>query len=242
MHVSLSEVQTTVCKAAVAIGLPLGLGEDAGRAARCMMVSGVGSFAAFVDALDAVDKGQSTGFEADRAITGDFGPMPAGRLLSALHAGPSACDLLATATRTDLGYSRITLTDVDVPIVILFEVLVALDNMDKGQCVAWTVGGGGAIEAVCWRGSLALVKGAPEDLLATGPAEIIMYLVARKPRVPAITVDQRIQRDAVDIDEAIGDHLSGRIRQQPVGIFRLVNPATGIGIEQCMPAGNACHD
>ena len=31
MHVSLSEVQTNVCKAAVAVGLPLGLGEDAGE-------------------------------------------------------------------------------------------------------------------------------------------------------------------------------------------------------------------
>ena len=202
MHVSLSEVQTTVCKAAVAVGLPLGLGEDAGRAARRMMASGVGSLAAFVDALDAVDKGRSTGFDADRAIAGDFGPKPAGRLLSALRAGPSACDFVVSAASTDMEYGRITLTDVDVPIVILFEALVASADMDKGQCVAWTVGGGGAIEAVCWRGSLALIKGVPEDLLATGPAEIIMYLVARKPRVPAITVDQRIQRDAVEIDEA----------------------------------------
>lgn len=202
MHVSLSEIQTTVCKAAVAVGLPLGLGEDAGRAARWMMASGVGSLAAFVDALDALDKGRSTGFDADRAIAGDFGPKPAGRLLSALRAGPSACDLVASAPSTDLGYGRIALTDVDVPIVILFEALVASADMDKGQCVAWNAGRGGAIEAVCWRGSLALIKGAPEDLLATDSAEITMHLVAREPRVPAITVDRRIQRDAVEIDEA----------------------------------------
>ncbi len=202
MHVSLSEVQTTVCKAAVAVGLPLGLGEDAGRAARWMMASGVGLLAAFVDALDAVDKGRSTGFDADRAIAGYFGPKPAGRLLSALRAGPSACDLVASAASTDMGYGRITLTDVDVPIVILFEALVASADMDTGECVAWNADGGGAIEAVCWRGSLALIKGAPEGLLATGSAEITMHLVAREPRVRAITVDQRIQRDAVEIDEA----------------------------------------
>ena len=202
MHVSLSEVQTTVCKAAVAIGLPLGLGEDAGRAARRMITSGVGSFTAFVDALDAIEMGRSTGFEVDRAIAGDFGPKTSGRLLSALRAGPSACDLLATATRTDLGYSRITLTDVDVPIVILFEALATLDHMDKGQCVAWNVGDNQAIEAVCWQGSLALIKGAPDDLLATGSAEITMHLVAREPRVQAINIDQRIQRNAIEIDEA----------------------------------------
>ena len=202
MHVSLSEVQTTVCKAAVAVGLPLGLGEDAGRAARRMMASGVGSFAAFVDALDAVDKGRSTGFDADRAIAGDFSPKPAGRLLSALRAGPSACDLVASAASTDMGYGHITLTGVDVPIVILFEALVASADMDMGQGVAWNVDGGGAIQAVCWRGSLALIKGAPEDLLAIDSAEITMHLVAREPRVLAITVDQRIQRDAVEIGEA----------------------------------------
>ncbi len=182
MHVSLSEVQTTVCKAAVAVGLPLGLGEDAGRAARRMMACGVGSLAAFVDSLDAVDKGRSTGFDADRAIAGDFGPNSAGRLLSAIRAGPSACDLVASAASTNIGFGRIALTDVDVPIVILFEALVASADMDQGQCVAWNGGGGGAIEAVCWRGALALIKGAPEDLLATASADITMHVwLARVP-------------------------------------------------------------
>ena len=202
MHVSLSEVQTNVCKDAVAVGLPLGLGEDAGRAARNMMASGVGTFAAFVDALDAVDEGRSTGFDADRAIAGNFAPKPASLLLSAMRAGPSACDLIASAASAEIGLGRITLFGVDVPIVILFEALVASADMDQGQCVTWNAGGGGAIEAVCWRGSLVLIKGAPEDLLATGSAEISMHLVAREPRVRAITVDQRIQRDGVDIDEA----------------------------------------
>ena len=125
MHVSLSEIQTTVCKAAVAVGLPLGLGEDAGWAARRMMAIGVGSFAAFVDAIDTVDDGRSTGFDADHAIAGSFGPQPAGLLLSAIRAGPSVCDLVALATGTDIEFAPLTLTDVDIPSVILFEVLAA---------------------------------------------------------------------------------------------------------------------
>ena len=36
----------------------------------------------------------------------------------------------------------------------------------------------------------------------TEAAEITMCMVTRKPSVVAITVDQRIQRDAVEIDEA----------------------------------------
>ena len=198
----MSEVQTFVWQAAVAVGLPLGLGEDAGRAARSMVASGVGSFAAFVDALDAVDKGRSTGFDTDRAIGGNFCPKPASRLLSAMCAGPSACDLVASAASAQFRRGRITLIDVDAPIVILFEALVASGGMDQGQCVAWNAGGGGPIEAICWRGSLVLTKGAPEDLLATGSAEISMHLVAREPSKRAIVVDQRIQRDGAEIDEA----------------------------------------
>ena len=47
-----------------------------------------------------------------------------------------------------------------------------------------------------------LIKGAPEGLLATGSGTITMHMVARQPRMPAIIVDQRIQRDGVEIDEA----------------------------------------
>ena len=201
MHVSLSEVQTTVCKAAVAVGLPLGLGEDAGRAARHMMASDVGSIAAFADALETADEGRSTGFDADRAIAGDFVPEPAGRLLSAIRAGPSACDLVVSAARRDTGLGPITLADVDAPIVILFEALVASADMDRGLRIAWNGRGESAIEAVCWRGLLMLIEGAPGDLLAAGPAEITLQVVAREPKVRAIAVDPRRQRDAVEIDE-----------------------------------------
>lgn len=231
MHVSLSEVQTTVCKAAVAVGLPLGLGEDAGRAARHMMASGVGSLAAFVDALDAVDKGRSTGFDADRAIAGDFNPKPADQLLSALRAGPSACDLIASAASTDVGDGRITLTDVDVPVVVLFEALIASADTDKGQCVAWNVGGGGAVEAVCWQGSLVLIRGSLEDLLTTDSTEVTMRLVAQEPRVSAITVGQRIQRDAVEIDEATWCRVTtyaGRLLVKATETSRLTGAGAGV--------------
>ncbi len=202
MHVSLSEVQTTIAKAAVAVGLPLGLGEDAGRAARHMMASGVGSCSAFIDALDAVDTGRSTGFDVDRAVAGDFGPKPAGLRLSAIRAGPSACDLVAAAARTDIAVRRITLDRIDVPIVILFEALAASADMDSGPCVAWNAAGGAAIQAVCWHGALALIQGTLADLLVPHSGEITMHLVAQQPRGPAITIDPRRQRDGVEIDPA----------------------------------------
>ena len=208
MHVSLSEVQTTVCKAAVAIGLPLGLGEDAGRAARRMVTSEHGSLAAFVDALDAVEERRSAEFHTERAIAGAFNPAEPGHHLSALRAGPSATDLLRSTAQTSEGLGRVTLTDIDVPAVILFQALAASVDRDAGLSVFWLADGGEAIEAVCWRGSLALIKGSPKDLLAADAADMTMSLVAREPRELAIAVDQRIQRNGVEIDEATWGRLT----------------------------------
>ena len=97
MHVSLSEVEAAVAKAAMAVGLPPGLGEDAGRAARLMLRTGLGALSDLVDALDAVDDGASVGFDADRVSAGMLVPANGARQLSALRAGPTACDLLLAA-------------------------------------------------------------------------------------------------------------------------------------------------
>jgi len=154
-------------------------------------------------------------------------------LLAGRHAQVTA-NIVVSAASTDMGYGRITLTDVDVPIVILFEALVASADMDKGQCVAWTMSGGGMIEAVCWRGSLALIKGAPEDLLVSNPAEIIMHLVAREPRVLSITIDQRIQRDAIEIDEATWRRVvtyADRLLVEATETSRLTGAGSGVVVD-----------
>ena len=106
MHVSLSEVEAAVAKAAMAVGLPPGLGEDAGRAARLMLRTGLGALSDLVDALDAVDGGASVGFDADRAPAGMLVPANGARQLSALRAGPTACDLLLVAAGPASGDGR----------------------------------------------------------------------------------------------------------------------------------------
>ena len=151
MQVSLSEIETSICKAVSAVGLPLGFGEDAGRAARCMAESGIGSLAAFVDALDALDNGQSTGFNEKIAVTGKFIPKSAGQYLSALHAGPSACDLLISAASTNLEDREIILDDIDIPLVFLFVSLVASTDMNMGLRLTWPETNN--VEVLCWHGS-----------------------------------------------------------------------------------------
>jgi hypothetical protein len=199
VHVSLSEIQSTICKAALGVGLPLGLGEDAGWAARNMMTNGIGSISVFAEALDAIEEGKSTGFDADRAGAGYFTSKPAGFLLSAIWAGPSTCDLVASTTSRNSKFSTITLINVDVPSVILFEVLASTVGVPKGLCVAWNAGSNDEIEAVCWRGSLSLIKGMRKDLLLTAPANITIQLVNQKPPDQSMDVYRCIQREAVEI-------------------------------------------
>ena len=200
MHVSLSEIQSTICKAALGVGLPLGLGEDAGWAARTMMTNGIGSISGFAEALDAIEEGKSTGFDADRAGAGYFTSKPAGLLLSAIWAGPSTCDLVASTTSRNSKFSTITLINVDIPSVILSEVLESTVDVPQGRCVAWNSGSNDEIEAVCWRGSLSLIKGMRKDLLLNAPADITIQLVNQKPPDQSMDVDRRIQREAVEIN------------------------------------------
>ena len=148
MHVSLSEVEAAVAKAAMAVGLPPGLGEDAGRAARLMLRTGLGALSDLVDALDAVDGGASVGFDADRVSAGMLVPANGARQLSALWAGPTACDLLLVAAGPAGGGGRdagsrnvVALAAVDYPTVVLHQVLDVSRGIGVPLLVAWAAPG-----------------------------------------------------------------------------------------------------
>ena len=162
MHVSLSEVEATVAKAAMGVGLPPGLGEDAGRAAALMLRSGLGALSDLAGALDAVDGGASAGFDTDRVVARRLVPANGAAQLSALRAGPTACDLLLaaagsagggdgrdTATSVAVETTRprgirgpgsrnvVTLAAVDYPTVVLHHVLDVSRSIDTPLLVAW---------------------------------------------------------------------------------------------------------
>ena len=161
MHVSLSEVEATVAKAAMGVGLPPGLGEDAGRAAALMLRSGLGALCDLAGALDAVDGGASAGFDTDRVAARRLVPANGAAQLSALRAGPTACDLLLAAAGSAGGDGRnaaapaavdttrprgirgpgsgnvVTLAAVDYPTVVLHLVLDVSRNIDTPLLVAW---------------------------------------------------------------------------------------------------------
>ena len=161
MHVSLSEVEATVAKAAMGVGLPPGLGEDAGRAAALMLRSGFGALSDLAGALDAVDGGASAGIDTDRVAARRLVPANGAAQLSALRAGPTACDLLLAAAGPAGGDGRdaaasaatgtarprgirgpgpgnvVTLAAVDYPTVVLHHVLDVSRSIDTPLLVAW---------------------------------------------------------------------------------------------------------
>ena len=204
MHVSLSEVEAAVVKAAMSVGLPPGLGEDAGRAARLMLRSGLGTLSELVDALDAVDGGASVGLDANRVSAGRLVPMDGAKQLSALQAGPTACDLLLAAAAAAGGAGRqrrdtvtpaavdtvrprdvrgpgpgnvVTLATVDCPTVVLHEVIDVSRNVDAAFLVAWSSGGGPRVEVLCRLGAASPGSGAPAAAFGAGPAEMSIGVV-----------------------------------------------------------------
>ena len=202
MHVSLSEVEAAVAKAAMAVGLPPGLGEDAGRAARLMLRSGLGTLSELVDALDAVDGGASVGFDADRVSAGRLVPVDGAKRLSALQAGPTACDLLLAAAGGGAGRRRrdaitpaaadtarprdvrrpgsgnvVTLAAVDCPTLVLHEVIDVSRGAGAAFPVAWSIDGGPRVEILCRHGVASLGSGALAAVSGAGPAEMSIGVV-----------------------------------------------------------------
>ena len=111
--------------------------------------------------------------------------------LSALVAGPTACDLLAAAAAGAAGSPRaVTLVSVDYPGVVLHLVLDASRAMKAAVRVAWSrdrcsagegrEGGaresGARVEVVCQAGAARFERGAATGLLGTGPARMSIRL------------------------------------------------------------------
>ena len=109
MRVSLSELQNSIYRSALALDLPVGHSMTVALAARRMAAGNFGSLESFVGAFDSLAKGHSTGFEIDRAAQGIFVPKPSEKLLSALYAGPLACDLMVAAAHSKIDLEKVVL-------------------------------------------------------------------------------------------------------------------------------------
>jgi len=200
LHVSLSEVESTISKAVMGVGLPVGLGDEAGLAARHMMGAGLGIGTLFENALQAVDQNRSVGFKIDNSCPVRFTPDINGLLLSSIISGPSAFDLASLITIEKGEPATVTLSRVDVPGIILFEALANTLDAPLGHCVSWNRTGKRSVKAICWDGSLYLIKGVPVELLMGGPSDITITPILEKPSNKGIKFEPRAQDAAIEID------------------------------------------
>lgn len=202
MHVSLSELEATLAKAASGVGLPLGVGQDAGRAARWLAGNGHDPVPAVVDALDALDRGRSSGFDARKAIGGSFAPNPGSGGLSSLRAGPSACDLLLSAAQ-----KTVTLEAVDAPGVILMLAGAASRGTAGALRLSWQAPEGAAFETVCQDGQFHTEQSEAEVLSSPGPATMTLTLADRQP-LNGSSAACDAQKEGARVDEAAWRHLA----------------------------------
>lgn len=168
MHVSLSELATTIARAVRGVGLPAGLGEDAAAAAREMTRHGVDSGAAMLPALVSLDEARSSRYRVDDALEAGRWRALDGNLLSALWtAGPLGdCLVSAAAGRQPAGAVRVEA--VDAPAVVLFSLLAATRGMGAGGR-ALAAGLAGTGEEICCH----------QGLLRASPAALDAWLQAR---------------------------------------------------------------
>ena len=123
---SISEIEATVCKASVGLGLGYGVGVEAGRAAIHMAYIGYDPVPVFAKAFHHLAVGESSGFDREVVSEGMLRTGVEKRLLSSIIAAPVCNDLIAA------GISEITLKEVDFPWIVLGSALAR----GNGVCIA----------------------------------------------------------------------------------------------------------
>ena len=153
MQVSLSEIASTVTKAGQSAGLAVGLAEDAGRAARFAAECGLAPLAAYADALGRLDRGEASAPVGDLQ-RGELRAEDPAKPLSALCAGPSACDLAKEVADGAVEATPVTLADVDAPALLLFQAMLASRYLGPGFALTCACSGERHLEIACRGGAL----------------------------------------------------------------------------------------
>lgn len=207
MQVSLGEIQTIIYRSGLAIDLPVGIAVDISLAARRMLSENFGSLVPFVEAFNYFANGASDKFKFDDASKGVFFPKSEKKLLSSLFAGPSVCDLLSVKC-SEIELQLITLNKVDIPVIILYQALVASNYLKAGITLSWHDSSTITFEAACWGGSLSLIKGNVEELFKIIPAKMILGTTLQKPHISKFISSNSFGSKAVEIDKKIWGYFS----------------------------------
>ena len=144
MHASNAEIETLTCKAAVGVGLPAGLAEDAGVAAAWLSGAGFAGADIACRAIENIRKGRARPVIIS-GHTASLCPDTKGKLASVMYAAPSLSDFLQTT-------SRVTVARLDEPL-LLFAHLVCSSSVRAMELVLHSVGSTGKVlQGVIQRG------------------------------------------------------------------------------------------
>jgi hypothetical protein len=136
MHVSNAEIETLTCKAAVGVGLPVGLAEEAGAAAAWLSAAGFAGAEITYRAIENIRKGKARPVIVS-SHSESLCPDTEGKLASVMYAAPSVSDFLQAT-------SRVTVVRLDEPL-LLFGHLVCSSSIPEVGLVLHSVGSTGAV-------------------------------------------------------------------------------------------------
>lgn len=205
MHVSNSEIETLTCKAAVGVGLPVGLAEDAGVAAAWLSAAGFAGAEITYRAIENIRKGKARPVIVS-SHSESLCPDTEGKLASVLYAAPSVFDFLQTTL-------RVTVVRLDEPL-LLFAHLVCSSSIPAVELVLHSVGSTGAVlQGVIKRGHGRL-EGPPfsnQEAKKGSEASVTMVGVSQdrnfKPTKKEIEVRRVAIQRGVTVNEAIWTEL-----------------------------------
>ena len=144
MHVSNAEIETLTCKAAVGVGLPVGLAEEAGAAAAWLSAVGFAGAEIAYRAIENLRKGKARPVIVS-SHSESLCPDTKGKLASVMYAAPSIFDFLQTT-------SPVTVVRLDEPL-LLFGHLVCSSSIPAVELVLHSVGSTGEVlQGVIQRG------------------------------------------------------------------------------------------
>jgi hypothetical protein len=152
MHVSNAEIETLTCKAAVGVGLPVGLAEDAGIAAAWLSGAGFAGAEIAYRAIENIRKGKARPVIVS-SHSESLCPDMKGKLASVMYAAPSIFDFLQTT-------SRVAVTRLDEPL-LLFAHLVCSSSVPEVELVLHSVGSTGKVLEGVIQSGYGRVEGSP---------------------------------------------------------------------------------
>ena len=205
MHVSNAEIETLTCKAAVGVGLPVGLAEEAGAAAAWLSAAGFAGAEIAYRAIENIRKGKARPVIFS-SYSESLCPDTKGKLASVMYAAPSIFDFLQTT-------SPVTVVRLDEPL-LLFGHLVCSSSIPAVELVLHSVGSTGEVlQGVIQRGHGRLEGPPLSNQEAKNGSEVSVTMVGVsqdrnfKPTKKEIDVRRVAIQRGVAVNEAIWTEL-----------------------------------